>query len=108
MCKKEDIHFDTMPVDTAELQGYSYAIPRLYEWIDMINAKLNPYEDPISQWQLNVVYCDWPGHYTGTNGLEGPWYYGLDNLFNYGLEEATNNGLDESLISALDELMNLQ
>ena len=115
MCKKEDIHFDTMPVDTAELQGYSYAIPRLYEWIDMINTKLNPYEDPVSQWQLNVVYCDWPGHYTGTNGLEGPWYYGL-NPFTYGLDESTNsdldealnNGLDESLISVLDELMNLQ
>ena len=74
-CKAKDITFDTLPSDVKLLQGYSYAVPRLYEWLEMINGKLNPYEEPITQWQLNLVYCDWSGHYFGTNGLDGAWYF---------------------------------
>ena len=71
----KNITFDTLPADPKLLQGYSYAVPRLNEWLEMINEKLNPYEEPITQWQLNLVYCDWMGHYFGTNGLDGAWYY---------------------------------
>ena len=74
-CKEENVRFDTLPADPKLLQGYSYAVPRLDEWLAMINADLNPYEEPITQWQLNLVYCDWMGHYYGTNGLDGEWYY---------------------------------
>ena len=74
-CKEENVRFDTLPADPKLLQGYSYAVPRLDEWLAMINADLNPYEEPITQWQLNLVYCDWMGHYFGTNGLDGEWYY---------------------------------
>ena len=74
-CKEKDVRFDTLPADPKLLQGYSYAVPRLNEWLAMINADLNPYEEPITQWQLNLVYCDWMGHYYGTNGLDGEWYY---------------------------------
>ncbi|MBR4474517.1 MAG: LCP family protein [Oscillospiraceae bacterium] len=74
-CKSEDIRFDTMPVDAKTLQGYSYAVPRLYEWLEMINEDLNPYEEPIGQWALNLVYCDGMGNYQGTNGLDGAWYF---------------------------------
>ena len=74
-CKPENVRFDSMPADPKNLMGYSYAVPRLDEWLTMINEDLNPFEEPIGAWQLNMVYCDWMGNYHGTNGLDGEWYF---------------------------------
>ncbi len=74
LCGTDNIRFSMMPADDCELMGYSYALPKLYEWIDMINEQLNPFEDPIGYYSLNVIY--WDGStYRGTAGLEGEWYF---------------------------------
>lgn len=74
-CRANDIHFYTMPSEGRLLMGYSYAVPRLYEWLDMLNASLNPFERELGMWDLNMVYCDGDG-YAGTQGyLDGMWYF---------------------------------
>ncbi|MCR5089305.1 MAG: LCP family protein [Oscillospiraceae bacterium] len=76
-CKSENIRFYTMPTDVALLQGYSYDLPQISEWISMINQCLNPYSDAeIGYGNLNVVFCNGPGSYWSTVGyLDGDWYY---------------------------------
>ena len=74
-CKSEDIHFYTLPSEGRNLQGYSYAVPHLWEWIEMVNSCLNPFETELGMWNMNLVYCDGAG-YSGTQGyLDGAWYY---------------------------------
>ena len=74
-CKSEDIHFYTMPSEGKLLQGYSYAIPHLWEWLKLVNSSLNPFETPIEMWNMNLVYYD-GARYAGTQGyLDGAWYF---------------------------------
>ena len=73
-CKSEDVHFFTMPCDQNLLQGYSYAVPRLGQWLDMINQRLNPYAYPVTVENVDIVYRV-EGGYRGTGGLQGDWYY---------------------------------
>ena len=77
-CKSENIHFYTMPSDGRILQGYSYAVPYLWPWIEMVNNCLNPFEEDLGMWNMNLVYCDGTG-YSGTQGyLDGAWYFDQD------------------------------
>ena len=74
-CKSEDIHFYTMPSEGRLLQGYSYAVPRLWEWIEMVNSCLNPFDTELGMWNMNMVYIDGAG-YSGTQDyLDGDWYF---------------------------------
>ena len=74
-CRSSDIQFYTMPSEGRLLQGYSYAVPQLWEWIDMVNTCLNPFETELGMWNMNLVYIDGAG-YAGTQGyLDGAWYF---------------------------------
>ena len=74
-CRSRDINFYTMPSEDRVLMGYSYVLPRLWEWIDMINVTLNPFEQELGMGNMNFVYCSGTG-YEGTQGyLEGDWYF---------------------------------
>ncbi len=75
LCKPENIHFYTMPTTPKLLQGYSYAVPTMEGWIDMINVTLNPYETEIGYGNLNIVYVDAEDRYHGTAGIDGEWYF---------------------------------
>ena len=88
-CRSEDIHFDTMPSEGRFLQGYSYAVPYLWEWLDMVNNCLNPYETPIEMWNMNLVYFD-GANYAGTQGyLDGAWYFEEADDETYGSSRQT-------------------
>lgn len=74
-CRSSDIQFYTMPSEGRLLQGYSYAVPQLWEWIDMVNTCLNPFETELGMWNMNLVYINGAG-YAGTQGyLDGAWYF---------------------------------
>lgn len=73
-CKSEDVHFYTMPCDQSLLQGYSYAIPRLGAWLEMVNEDLNPYDSPVTVANVDIVYRN-GASYAATTGLQGEWYY---------------------------------
>ena len=75
MCKEEDINFYTVPTASKTLgEGYSYAVILLYQWVPMINDYLNPYQEPITMNNINVMYNDYFG--VGCTGeIRGAWYY---------------------------------
>ena len=75
LCKSEKVRFFTLPAENHNIHGYSYAVPKIWEWIEMLNSYFNPFETELGYGSLNIVY--WDGqHYEVTVGsLEGEWYY---------------------------------
>ena len=73
-CSSENIHFYTMPGGGRNIRGYSYFVAYPYEWLQMINDALNPYDTPVTYGMLNLVYKDFE-RYAGTAGLVEAWYY---------------------------------
>ena len=73
-CKSEDINFYTMPNSPDMVQGLSYTFVQLYDWLDMINAHLNPYTTPITAANVDIVYRS-GGAICCTGELRGAWYY---------------------------------
>ena len=46
MCSSEDIHFDTIPANTNDaIKGLSYCSIYVNEWLEEVNAHLNPYDN---------------------------------------------------------------
>lgn len=75
LCKSEDISFYTVPTTPKTLgEGYSYAVILVYDWLEMINEHLNPYSEPLTFGNINVMYSDYFG--VGCTGeVRGAWYY---------------------------------
>ncbi|MDO4982022.1 MAG: LCP family protein [Eubacteriales bacterium] len=75
MCSPEDINFYTVPVVGKTLgEGISYAVIILYQWRDMLNAYLNPFSEPLTFENLDVMYNDYFG--IGCTGeMQGAWYF---------------------------------
>lgn len=82
LCKKEDIHFYSMPTTGHTIYKYSYAVINLDEWITMINEHLNPYSTPVTAANLDVVY-NLNGGFGCTGYMHGEYYYDPE----YGQEE---------------------
>lgn len=73
-CKSENIRFFTLPAENHNIRGYSYAVPKVWEWLEMLNRYLNPFGSEIGYGNLNIVY--WDGkQFESTVGLDGAWYY---------------------------------
>lgn len=73
-CDSDSVNFYTMPTTTEVLNGYSYAVPQLWPWLDMINARLNPYSQVISSEDLDMIYKEAYG-YAATRDMAGEWYF---------------------------------
>ena len=73
-CRSEDINFYTMPNSPSMVHSLSYTFVELYDWLDMINAHLNPYTTPITAANVDIVYRS-GGSICCTGELRGAWYY---------------------------------
>lgn len=73
-CKSEDIRFYTAPSDSSMIHGYSYAIIELDPWLEMVNTILNPYADPISAQDVEIIYRA-DGGVACTKELVNPDYF---------------------------------
>ena len=73
-CRSRDIHFHTMPCITRNISGYSYAVVEPYDWVNMINEYLNPYETDINWGMLNIVYYN-GNHVESTTEVQDRGYY---------------------------------
>lgn len=76
MCKSEDINFYTAPHTPAYVQELSYAFLDLYDWLTMVNEKLNPFSAEVGEGNLDLVYL-YNGNVCCTTVLSGPGYYDL-------------------------------
>ena len=65
----ENIVFDTIPGNYGgEVRGMSYVIIYLNQWLDYLNAYLNPFNEPITTSNLDLIYADNNGNLTATTG----------------------------------------
>lgn len=76
LCKSEDVNFYTAPNTPAYVQNLSYAFLDLYDWLEMVNAQLNPFSAQIGEGNLDLVYL-YNGNVCCTTVLNGPGYYEL-------------------------------
>jgi len=65
----ENIVFDTIPANYGgQVHGMSYVIIYLNQWLDYLNAYLNPFNEPITTSNLDLIYADNNGNLTATTG----------------------------------------
>ena len=84
-CRSRDIHFHTMPCITRNISGYSYAVVEPYDWVNMINEYLNPYETDINWGMLNIVYYN-GNHVESTTEVQDRGYYDENPWGDWGLD----------------------
>ena len=61
-CDKENISFETMPFSSAPLiNGVSFVSVDTAAWLTMVNEKLNPYVEPVTAENMNLLTCDSTG-----------------------------------------------
>ncbi len=66
----ENVHFDTMPGNYNDYyKGRSYVTVTLDEWVEMINAMINPYNIPVTADNLDVLTRDGSGKMIATTGI---------------------------------------
>ena len=75
-CKSEDIRFYTAPNTPAYVNDISYTFLDLYDWLEMVNAHLNPSPTPVGEGQLDLVYLH-NGAVSCTTAIRGVSYFQL-------------------------------
>ena len=75
-CRREELRFHTAPNTPATVAGLSYVLLEPEDWLAMINEDLNPYAEPITRENLNLVYHDAAGFHATSGLLRGADYYG--------------------------------
>ena len=88
-CGMEDIHFSTLPYSTTcMINGISYVSVDPDAWLEMLNACLNPYVEPITLDNLNLLMSDYTGAlaWSNTGAIAG----GIESF--YCLSCTVNNG----------------
>ena len=76
LCRSEDINFHTAPNTPAYVRGYSYAFLDLYDWLAMVNERLDPFDTAVTEADIDLVYL-YNGKVCCTTVLQGPGYYDL-------------------------------
>ena len=77
--KSEDISFSTMPYEPVYIKGGSYVSCQLGPWVQMLNEKLNPYYEAITEENLDVLtYIN--GDFYSTSGVLAGGY---DSFYDY-------------------------
>lgn len=71
----EEIHFAVMPNTPADVRGLSYTFVELEPWLEMINERLNPFEQPVTAANLDLVYRVDGVVYATSGLLRGAEYY---------------------------------
>ena len=81
MCSSEDIHFDTIPANTNDaIKGLSYCSIYVNEWLEEVNAHLNPYDTPVTTANVNILtHSMSSGFYSTTGTIAG----GADSFTDY-------------------------
>ena len=66
-CSADDIAFHTMPNRPADAGGLSYTFVEKDEWLAMLNDTLDPFDAPIGEENLDLVYIE-GGLFRSTSG----------------------------------------
>lgn len=74
MCSSEDINFHTAPNTPRMVHELSYTFLDLYDWLELVNEVLNPYSQPVTEGQLDLVYL-YGGNVCCTTQINGMAYF---------------------------------
>ena len=74
MCSSDDINFHTAPNTPAMVHELSYTFLNLYDWLELVNTCLNPYSQPVTEGQLDLVYL-YGGNVCCTGQINGMSYF---------------------------------
>lgn len=80
----DSIRFHTLPCTGANIRGGSYVSINLQEWLDMINTYFNPYNQDVSQNNLNILMY-YNGSTWSTTGRTQP----IESFYDYNALLAT-------------------
>ena len=75
----DKIEFSVMPYEPVYIKGGSYVSVNLGEWLQMLNDKLNPYYESITEGNLDVLTFSNGSFYSTTGILAG----GYDSFYDY-------------------------
>ena len=80
MLSKDGINFYTLPADTSgSIFGVSYVFPYIDEWIELVNDKINPWQNKIDVSNINMVTYSNGNFYSTTGELKG----GITSFMHY-------------------------
>ena len=72
MCKSEDIHFYTMDANYNDsIKGYSYVSISIDGWLEQVNNYLNPYDEPVTEANVDILTHSSSGFYSTTGTIAG-------------------------------------
>ena len=61
-CSMENIHFHTMPYSNfCDLNGIGFVSVAQDAWLDLVNSALNPYTEPVTAANVNLLMSDYSG-----------------------------------------------
>ncbi|MCR5664237.1 MAG: LCP family protein [Oscillospiraceae bacterium] len=75
LCRSEDIRAATMPVRPITVRGASYVLVELEPWLEMVNEYLNPYTEPVTRENVDIVTLDASGFHATGGKLRGAWFF---------------------------------
>ena len=64
----ENIRFHTLPADLVSIRGGSYMSIRLDEWLEMVNAYLNPFTQEITEKNVDILTTGNGRSFSSTTG----------------------------------------
>lgn len=73
-CRAEDLSFHTMPNRPAEAGGLSYTFVEKDEWLALLNEALDPFDEPIGEENLDIVYLENGTFRASTGTIRGREY----------------------------------
>ena len=79
-CSMDDIGFHTLPFsNTCFINGISYVSPDVDAWLEMVNTYLNPYKEPVTTANVNILTANGDGShvFSTTGNVAG----GIDSFF---------------------------
>lgn len=69
-CSMEDINFHTAPISGSYFGGVSYVSLNVEPWLQLVNEKLNPYDDDITINDVDILVANYDGSYIyATSGI---------------------------------------
>lgn len=81
LCDSEDINFHTAPTTGATIYGISYVSLDIESWLEMVNEYLNPYSEPVTTANVNILTSNSSG--TSFFSTTGEYAGGYGSFSNY-------------------------
>ena len=94
MCKSENINFHTLPGNYGDSIKYlSYVSIYIDEWLEMVNSCLNPYDEPVTEANVNILtHSSSTGFYSTTGYVAGGVDSFYDNSAAFGINSTDTGG----------------